>query len=228
MKSSALEKIEAIVFDYDGTLVLLNIDFGAMRREVEATLPQYGIVPHELRDLYILEMIEEATRRITQKSPPAGAAFQRQSLRLVTAHEIRAARRGKILPGIVPMLALLRQRNVRVGVITRNCDQAVKMVFPQIEELCDAYIPRDGTDRVKPHPDHLAQVLKRLGVRNAGRCWMVGDHLLDIEGGKRMKMRTAGVLTGKTRREEFVEAGADLVLQDATGVIGHLFEEQTG
>ena len=31
-------KLEAVIFDYDGTLVLLNIDFDALRREVEGRL----------------------------------------------------------------------------------------------------------------------------------------------------------------------------------------------
>jgi phosphoglycolate phosphatase-like HAD superfamily hydrolase len=56
---------------------------------------------------------------------------------------------------------------------------------------------------------------------------MVGDHVLDVEGGKRMDMKTAGVLTGNTTRQQFIEAGADLVLDDATGILDHVFGEGT-
>jgi hypothetical protein len=38
-------------------------------------------------------------------------------------------------------------------------------------------------------------------------------------------MKTAGVLTGKTTRQQFVEAGADLILDDATKVLDHILEE---
>jgi phosphoglycolate phosphatase len=120
---------------------------------------------------------------------------------------------------------MLRRRRVKVGVITRNCDKAVKRVFPQLESLCDVYIPRDGVSRVKPHPDHLVLALERLGVENVARCLMVGDHVLDVEGGKRMDMKTAGVLTGNTTRQQFIEAGADFVLDDATKIVGHVFGE---
>jgi phosphoglycolate phosphatase len=217
--------MEAVIFDYDGTLVHLNIDFGAMRQEVEASLIGYGIEPKDLEGLYILEMIEEATGRISEKSRSEGSAFYRKSHEVVTEHELAAAKEGEIFPGVVPMLELLRKRGVKVGVITRNCDMAVKMVFPHIEGLCDAYIPRDVVSRVKPHTDHLVLALERLGVENAERCLMVGDHVLDVEGGKRMEMKTAGVLTGKTTRQQFKEAGADLILNDATGILEHVFGE---
>ena len=214
-----------MIFDYDGTLVHLNIDFGLMRQDVEKVLGEHGITPEDLRGLYILEMIDEATARISKESRSQGAVFYRRSHEIVTQHELAATKEGKILPGVVQMLERLRKRGVKVGVITRNCDKAVKMVFPHLERLCDVYIPRDGISRVKPHPDHLGLALERLGVENAVRCLMVGDHVLDIEGGKRMEMKTAGVLTGKTTRQQFIAAGADFILDDATKVLGHILKE---
>lgn len=213
----------AVIFDYDGTLVHLNIDFGHMRRDVEAVLEEHGIAPEDLKGPYVLEMIDEATGRISKESRLQGSAFYKKAHEIVTQHELAATKGGRILPGVVQMLELLQKRGVKVGVITRNCDKAVKMVFPHLESLCDVYIPRDRISRVKPHPEHLLLALKRLGVENAARCLMVGDHVLDVEGGKRMGMKTAGVLTGKTTRQQFIEAGADLILDDATKVLDHIF-----
>ena len=220
-----LKNMEAVIFDYDGTLVHLNIDFGLMRQDVEAVLWEQGIAPEDLKGLYILELIDEAAARISRESPLQGSDFYTKSHEIVTRHELAATKEGKILPGVVQMLELLQKRGVKVGVITRNCDKAVKVVFPHIERLCDVYIPRDHTSRVKPHPDHLGQALERLGVKDTVRCLMVGDHVLDVEGGKRMEMKTAGVLTGKTTRQQFLEAGADFILEDATKVLDHIFGE---
>ena len=44
---------------------------------------------------------------------------------------------------------------------------------------------------------------------------MVGDHIIDIQAGKRVGMKTIGVLTGRTKKEEFEKAGADYILRDA-------------
>ncbi len=48
---------------------------------------------------------------------------------------------------------------------------------------------------------------------------MVGDHLIDIEAGKRLGMKTIGVLTGRIKREEFEEVGADGVLEDISEIL---------
>jgi phosphoglycolate phosphatase len=47
---------------------------------------------------------------------------------------------------------------------------------------------------------------------------MVGDHIIDIQAGKRVGMKTIGVLTGRTKKEEFEKAGADYILRDASEV----------
>jgi phosphoglycolate phosphatase len=193
---------------------------------VEKLLLAYGIEPDSLEESYVLEMIEEAVRRISKKSSTKGLAFQNEALEIVTEHEVEAAKDGKKLPGVLRMLKVLRERGVKVAVITRNCDKAVKMVFPGIERFLDVYLPRDYVAHVKPHPEHTALALKEMEVGDPSLCLMVGDHLMDIEGGKRLGMKTAGVLTGKITRQGFREAGADYILEDVTAITGILFGEE--
>jgi phosphoglycolate phosphatase len=217
-------KLEAVIFDYDGTLVRLNIDFEAMRRDVERRLLGHGVELDQLKGLYILEMINKGTALISWMDPSEGTSFYHEAHELVREHEIRAAENGEMLPGTIDTLKRLKEQGFKVGIITRNCKAAVEIVFPHIEQYCEVFIPRDDVKRVKPHPDHLAMVLEKLGVENPSSCLMVGDHILDINAGKRMEMKTAGVLTGKTTREQFIEAGADLVLDDATKTLNHMVE----
>ena len=66
---------EAVIFDFDGTLVHLNIDFSVMRQGVEMFLGEYGIEPDGLKGLLILEMIDEATKLISEKDPLEGQLF---------------------------------------------------------------------------------------------------------------------------------------------------------
>ena len=219
-------RAEAVIFDFDGTLVHLNIDFRLMRQEVEGVLAEYGSDPEVLKGLLVLEMIDKATMLISERDPLKGQELYEKAHELVTEHEIRAARDGRIFSGVTEMLALLKKRSIKVGVITRNCERAVKMVFPDIERFCDVFIPRDHITRVKPHPDHLSVALKAMFVSKPDRCLVVGDHPMDIEGGRRMAMMTVGVLTGKTGRNEFLEAGADFVLDSVTEIPGYLFNEQ--
>ncbi len=47
---------------------------------------------------------------------------------------------------------------------------------------------------------------------------MVGDHIIDVQAGKRVGMKTIGVLTGRIKKEEFERAGADYILRDASEI----------
>jgi len=217
----------AVIFDYDGTLVQLNIDFGSMRQGVEKLFVEYGVEPDSLEGSYVLERIDEATERISTMSTAEGFLFRNKALEIVTEHEVKAAKDGKKLPGVMRMLRLLRERGIKIGVITRNCDKAVRMVFSDIERVADIYLPRDYVDYVKPHFHHFTLALKGLEVHDPTLCLMVGDHLMDIEGGKRVGMKTAGVLTGKITHQRFMEAGADYILEDVTAITRIIFDEVT-
>jgi phosphoglycolate phosphatase len=125
---------------------------------------------------------------------------------------MEAAGKGNLLPGVEGALTFLRRKGVRVGIVTRNCEEAVRKVFPEIDHYCDVFFSRDSVKKVKPHPDHLTAVLEAFSVRGSDAV-MVGDHLIDIQAGKKVKMKTIGVLTGRIIREEFEKAGADYVLR---------------
>ena len=65
--------------------------------------------------------------------------------------------------------------------------------------------------------------MKALYVSGAETV-IVGDHTIDIRAGKAVGMKTIGVLTGRTKREDFEEAGADYVLDAAPDISGLLGE----
>jgi phosphoglycolate phosphatase len=128
-----------------------------------------------------------------------------------------AAQEGTLIPGAKATLRSLRERGVKVGIITRNCEDAVRKVFPDIDDFCDVLVSRNSVRRVKPHPEHLSQVVESLktSVKNSV---VVGDHVIDVQAGKRVGMKTVGVLTGRTKKEEFEKAGADYILREASEV----------
>ncbi len=209
--------IKAIIFDFDGTLAVLNIDFSVMRERIFELIRNLGVREDALRERYLLEIIDEVYSMIEQKNILRAKEFYEEAHRVLQDVELEAAEEGRLIPGAEETLHLLRQEGFRIGIITRNCEEAVRKVFPAIDESCDVFISRDSVEKVKPHPEHLHSVLEALKV-SGEEAAMVGDHLLDVEAGKRVGMTTIGVLTGRIKREEFEEAGADYILKDVTEV----------
>ncbi len=216
-KQTSPKRVQAIIFDFDGTLAVLNIDFSLMRERVFDLMGRYGIAGKTVQQKYLLEIIDEVYQMLRQKNPSAAEAFYRDSHHILHEVEMKAAEKGRLIPGAKATLKGLRGRGIKVGIITRNCDDAVRKVFPDIDDFCDIFVSRNSVGKVKPHPDHLTYVTKSLKV-SGKESVMVGDHLTDIQVGKRVEMKTIGVLTGRTKKEEFEKAGADYVLASVSEI----------
>jgi len=218
-----LYPIKAIIFDFDGTLAVLNIDFSLMRERVFDLMRRYGIEEETIQEKFLLEVIDEVYQILWEKNPSGAEAFYQKSHRILHELEMNAAQEGKLIPGAKATLRSLREKGVKVGIITRNCEDAVRKIFPDIDDFCDVFVSRNSVKKVKPHPDHLTYVMKSLGI-SGEEAVMVGDHMIDVQAGKRVAMKTIGVLTGRTKKEEFEKAGADYILKEASEVC-ELLEE---
>ncbi len=211
--------LRGVVFDFDGTLAKLNIDFSLMRQKVLDLIAGYRIPlpPNGLRDLFVLEMITTGTGLVTQYQPGKAAEFTERAHALIAAIEIKAAHKGCLFSGTRDLLTALQGEGVKTGVVTRNCLAAVQTLFPDIYQYTQVVITREQTPHVKPHPGHLMTALDRLNVA-AGQAAMVGDHPMDIRTGKNAGAFTIGVLTGYSGREALEQAGADMILDAATDI----------
>jgi len=216
-RQDELRGVRAVVFDFDGTLAVLNIDFSSMRERVFDLMRRYGVGEELIEERYLLEIIDEVYQLLWQKDPSAAEAFYQEAHQILHEIELKAAEEGRMLPGAEKTLRSLRQKGIKIGIVTRNCGEAVRKVFPDIEESCDVFASRDSIKKVKPDPEHLTSVMKALKVLGRDAV-MVGDHPIDIQAGKRVGMKTIGVLTGRTKREEFEKAGADYILKEASDV----------
>jgi len=216
-KEDQLRNIRAVVFDFDGTLAVLNIDFSEMRDQVFELMRKYGVNEEKIEERYLLEIIDEVVQILSKRNSSAAEEFYQKAHLILHGIEMKAAEEGRMLPGVKEALISLKRKGIKVGIVTRNCEEAVRKVLPDIEKFCDVFISRDLIKKVKPHPEQLTSVLKALHVAGEETV-MVGDHTIDIQAGRRVGMKTVGVLTGRTPREEFEKAGADYILKDASEV----------
>lgn len=217
-----MRKIKAVIFDFDGTLALLNIDFSLMRRLVFELVDEFGVHRNALHESYLLEIIDEVYHLLRKSDSSKAETFYERAYQILHQVEMNAAEGGSLLPGVKELLSFLRNKGLKVAIITRNCEEAVRRVFQEIDYYCDAFISRDSIKNVKPHPDHLNTVSNILGI-SGEEAVMIGDHPLDIQAGKRVGMKTIGVLSGRTKKEEFERAGADEILKDVTELLEFFF-----
>jgi phosphoglycolate phosphatase len=213
-----LQGKRAYVFDFDGTLAILNIDFGHMRQQVYRIVERYEMAPSQFNHLDILEMIDAATDQLNHRAGEHGARLYREAHAAILALEKESARSSGMLPGAIETLQFLRRQGFKVGVVTRNSAAAVRTICQTIDRLCDIFLPREAVRFAKPHPEHLQRALDHLQVP-AHEAVMVGDGPIDIRAGKALGLTTVAVLTGGGRREALLASQPDLVLDSVADLV---------
>ncbi|MFO8080198.1 MAG: HAD family hydrolase [Armatimonadota bacterium] len=208
--------IRAAIFDFDGTLAETDIDFALMRQRVLEVAERWDLTDHLDQRRYILEIIEDAVEILSDEAERE--AFREATAKAIREVELAFTSVASPFPGVPETLERLRECGHRVGIITRNCRAGVHSVFSRHPLHHEILLTRDDVERVKPDPAHLHEALQALDVAPEDAL-MVGDHITDIEVGHAAGTWTAGVLTAKTTREQFVEAGAHLVLESAADLM---------
>ena len=205
-----MQGLAALLFDFDGTLAELNLDFEDMRARVQELARAQGYAD-PWPPGYLLEAVEQVGQRL-------GPGFVRQAAELIQDLELAAARQARLFPFTTPLLDRARRQGLGVAVISRNCGPAIEMVFPQVAEQGRVFLPREAVDNPKPHPEHLLAACRVLGVPPE-RAALVGDHPLDVQTALAAGCRAIAVASGRIPAHKLQEAGAHLVLPDASAIL---------
>jgi HAD superfamily hydrolase (TIGR01549 family) len=103
----------------------------------------------------------------------------------------------------------------RLGVVTTRSRVDALAFLRQFElkRLIEVVTAREDTWRLKPHPEPVLHTVSWMGL-SPSQCVMVGDTAVDIVSAKEAGAFAVGVLCGFGEREDLLEAGADLILEE--------------
>jgi phosphoglycolate phosphatase-like HAD superfamily hydrolase len=153
------DEYDAVVYDLDGTLVRLAVDWQQVERDVADRLRAAGVDP-EPHDMW--EMLDAA------EDAGIGDAVHD----VIATHEREGATRAERLPGADELPTL----DVPTAVCSLNCEAACRTALDR-HGLLDGFHVVAGRDTVperKPDPRALRWVLDELGVEPE-RALFVGD-----------------------------------------------------
>jgi len=155
----------AVVYDLDGTVVRLDVDWADVERRLEDLLAREGVDADPLSAWSLLEAAEEAG--------VGGEADE-----LIAAAEREGARAAAELP----LADELRDREVPVGVCSLNHESAVRLALDRhdLAAHVDSVVGRGTVPERKPHPRALLAAVEELGVP-PGDVLFVGDSASDEE-----------------------------------------------
>jgi len=198
----APKSLKAVIFDLDGTLVDTADEFVVIVQALRAEHGREAMDPQRIR-----ASVSNGARALVSLAldiAEDSAGFETQRLRLLELYSGALGSVAKLYPGIGELLGELERRNVSWGIAT-NKPRAY--TAPLLERLNlqpqpgSVVCPDDVTER-KPHPESLLRNCRELGC-NPDQAIYIGDHLRDIEAGRRAGMYTIAAAYG------YIEPGDD-------------------
>ena len=177
------------LFDFDGTLVdSVELILDSLRHATRTVLGR--VVPDNILRARVGRPLQEHMRELDAARADDLVAVYRE-------HNMRRHRDLlRPYPGVAEMLAGLRCRRARIGIVTSKARPAVDagMALVPLGEF-DAIVTCEDTDRHKPDPAPVLHGLALLGADPAGAVY-VGDSPYDVRAGRAAGVRTAAALWG--------------------------------
>lgn len=217
-----LTRVDAVLFDLDGTLVdTIPLILACYQHTLAAHLPGYdpgrkaiiGNLGRSLDDIlfdYASGAGAADPAAISREMLTTYRAFQRETLgRLIRPYE-----------GMSEALEQLRGRGLTLGLVTSKVEWAARECYEYygLGEYLSIGVFHDDTQRHKPDPQPLLLAASK-GSLDAARTVYVGDSIHDMAAGKAAGMRTIGALWGPFEREDLVQAGADELADRPTDLL---------
>jgi HAD superfamily hydrolase (TIGR01509 family) len=209
--STAVGAIDALLFDWDGTLIDSRAALlAAWHESTEAVVGRrFPATAAEEREVFTLPG-SEIWPRLTENPSQLEALVDR----FQQAYE-RTGELVQAVPGMAAALAELREAHIAIAVVTSKARRRYILDARRtsLEDLIDVAVCAEDAAATKPDPQPVFTALELLGTP-AANALMIGDTAVDVAAGLRAGTAVAGVLWGACTDKELREAGASVLLAD--------------
>ena len=209
---------QTAIFDLDGTLLDTLED---LYLATNAALERHSL-PRRARDevrMFVGNGVEMLIRRAV---PPHTdeTVIQAVLADFKTTYAAICEDHTRPYNGILPLLRALRQRGIRVAVVSNKFDAATKRLCEKyFGDLVEVAIGEKAGVRKKPEPDTVFEALKELG-EGADCAVYIGDSDVDIQTAENCGMECISVTWG-LRDEEFLrQSGAKILVDSPERLLG--------
>lgn len=221
--------LELAVLDMAGTTVL---DDGVVEQAFRRAAERTGVADRmpwaEALDYVRATMGQSKIDVFTHLSGGDVAAATRATAAFEGAYAEIVEEQGVTeIPGAADAIQSLKDAGLRVVLTTGFAPVTRDALLDGLgwRGLVDLALSPVDAGRGRPAPDLVLAALLRTQTSAVGAVAVAGDTVSDVESGRRAGAGfVAGVLTGAHDRVALVEAGADAVLRDVTGLRGALAE----
>ena len=174
------------VFDLDGTLVDSLRDLADAINHMRGTFDLPPLSPDAAR-----ACIGDGIRKLVERALDGGGGDLEQAVaRMKAFYGEHLTDHTRIYPGVEAALTRLRANGVILAMVSNKDFRESRTILDRNGVLgyFSDLIGGDSGFAFKPAPDALLSLQEKYAL-SPGECWMVGDHVTDMEAGRRAGYR---------------------------------------
>jgi putative hydrolase of the HAD superfamily len=184
--------VDAVIFDWGGTLTPWKVIDGRSWWRITARLAELGLLTEDVVEATAATLTaadNELWRRARDEQASGTLAEVFAAAGLAEADELYATYDAEwewatfLDPDAPALLAALRERGIRVGVLSNTAwpRSRHEMIFARdgVDHLIDGAVYTCEIPWTKPHPEAFRAAMAAVGAEDPARCVFVGDRTFD-------------------------------------------------
>lgn len=207
------QKIKALLFDFDGTLLNTN------ELIIQTFMTLFDeIFPGQYKRDDILQFIGPSLDQTFQKLTPG-----KEQEMIAKYREWNLAHHDELVEeydGVVSTLEQLYALGLRLAIVSTKKRDSIErgLRVMGVQHLFEVKVGLEDVVHVKPDPEPILLAIEQLGVSKE-EVIMIGDNSHDIEGGKNAGVKTAGVSWAIKGAEFLKQYNPDYMLEHMTDLL---------
>jgi len=207
MEKDFFKDVEAILFDFEGTLVDLQWNLEGAVKETLDLLRTLRFPIQRLQGMKYSTLMLEASRMAQE----IGQSTDRVRERIGTIYDRfdeDALMRWGLRDGSKDFLSALKTRGIKIGLVSNVGRKALEKALPKLDlhPFFNVVVSRNDVQLIKPCGEGLSLALSRLQVKE-DKALYVGDSLDDIQAAKAAGVKVIIIMGKENSKEELLSGG---------------------
>jgi len=216
------QRVKAVIFDLDGTLLDTLRDISDSGNAVLEELG-YPIHAAEAYRGYVGDGLRNLAFKVLPSEHRSVADLDAFVARYREIYAVRWQETSAPFSGIPQMLTMLSERGLRLAVLSNKRDDFTKLCVARFLSTWTFEVVRGELAGVplKPEPEGLLRVIEEMKLERSEVVY-VGDSEIDVETALRAEVECIGVTWGFRSRQELLDAGAKRLIERPTDIASAL------